>query len=208
VEVVRHSYFLDAVGRQLMRYDGLASANVVLENVVSLDFEYFGEPAPPAFSHPAVDRSVTYGPAPPVPDVSQAPWPPGENCAWQMAGGYTGQNAEVTRATVAARAGAQVPQVPHHTFSLWNTYQFHPRVSGGLGVVSRTGMFAAIDNSVVLPGYVDADAALYVALTWRLRLQANVENLFDRRYYTNADSNTNISPGSPRVMRIALRVNF
>ena len=72
VEVVRHSYFLDVVGRQLMRYDGLASANVVLENVVSLDFEYFGEPAPPAFSHPGVDQSVTYGPAPPAPDVSQA----------------------------------------------------------------------------------------------------------------------------------------
>ena len=87
VEVVRHSYFLDAPGRQLMRYDGLTSANVVLENVVSLDFEYFGEPAPPAFAHPGVDQSVTYGPAPPAPGVSQAPWPPGENCAWQMAGG-------------------------------------------------------------------------------------------------------------------------
>ena len=35
-----------------MRYDGLASANVVLENVVRLDFEYFGDPAPPAFWHP------------------------------------------------------------------------------------------------------------------------------------------------------------
>jgi hypothetical protein len=87
VEVVRHSYFLDAPGTQLMRYDGLASANVVLENIVSLDFEYFGEPAPPALSHPGVDQSVTYGPAPPAPDVSQDPWPPGENCTWQMVGG-------------------------------------------------------------------------------------------------------------------------
>jgi catecholate siderophore receptor len=127
---------------------------------------------------------------------------------WQMAGGYTGQDAEVTRATVATRAGVQVAQVPHHTFSLWNTYQFHPRVSGGLGVVSRTDMFAAIDNTVVLPGYVDADAALYVALTWRLRLQANVENVFDRGYYVNADSNTNISPGSPRAVRVALVAKF
>jgi catecholate siderophore receptor len=127
---------------------------------------------------------------------------------WQMAGGYTGQNAEVTRATVAARAGAQVAQVPHHTFSVWNTYQFHTRVSGGLGVVSRTDMFAAIDNTVVLPGYIDADAALYVALTWRLRLQANVENVFDRRYFVNADSNTNISPGSPRAVRAALVAKF
>ena len=87
VEVVRHSYFLDAADRQLMRYDGLSSASVVLENVVGLEFEYFGDPAPPAFVHPGVDQSVTYGPAPPAPDVSQAPWPPGENCAWQVVGG-------------------------------------------------------------------------------------------------------------------------
>ncbi len=87
VEVVRHSYFLDAPGRQLMRYDGLASANVVLENVVGLDFEYYADPAPPALAHPGVDQSVSYGPAPPAPHVSQAPWPPGENCAWRMVGG-------------------------------------------------------------------------------------------------------------------------
>ena len=127
---------------------------------------------------------------------------------WQVAGGYTAQDAEVTRATVNARAGAQVAQVPHHTVSLWNTFQFHPRVSGGAGVVSRTAMFAAIDNTVVLPGYTDMDAALYVALTWRLRLQVNVENVFDRTYYVNADSNTNISPGSPRAARVALVARF
>ncbi len=127
---------------------------------------------------------------------------------WQVAGGYTAQDAEVTSATVAARAGAQVGQVPHQTFSLWNNYQFHPRVSGGVGVVSRSDMFAAIDNTVVLPGYVDMDAALYVGLTWKLRLQANVENLFNRTYYVNADSNTNISPGSPRAIRVALVARF
>jgi catecholate siderophore receptor len=47
-----------------------------------------------------------------------------------------------------------------------------------------------------------------VALTWRLRLQANVENVFDRLYYVNADSNTNISPGSPRAVRVALVAKF
>jgi catecholate siderophore receptor len=35
-------------------------------------------------------------------------------------------------------------------------------------------------------------------------LKANVENLFDVRYFINADSNTNISPGSPRAVRVAL----
>jgi catecholate siderophore receptor len=127
---------------------------------------------------------------------------------WQVAGGYTAQDASVTGATVSARQGAQVAQVPHHTFSLWNTYQFHPRLGAGLGVVRRTDMFAAIDNTVVLPGYVDADAAVYLALTWKLRLQANVDNLFDRVYHVNADSNANISFGSPRRLRGALVSRF
>jgi len=127
---------------------------------------------------------------------------------WQIAGGYAYQDAIVTRATLAARAGARVAQVPHHTLSFWNTYQVHPRVGAGLGLVHRTDMFAAIDNSVTLPGYADVDAAVYVSLTERTRLQANVENLFNGRYYVNADNNTNISPGSPRAIRIALTARF
>jgi catecholate siderophore receptor len=69
-------------------------------------------------------------------------------------------------------------------------------------------MFAAIDDTVRLPGYTRADAAVYYSLTERLRLQANVENLLDTKYYINADSNTNISPGFPRAVRAGLIVRF
>jgi catecholate siderophore receptor len=127
---------------------------------------------------------------------------------WQVAGGYAYQDAFVTSATAAAAAGAQVGQVPHHTFSLWNHYQVHPRLAGGLGLIYRADMFATIDNTVTLPGYVRADAAVYVTLSRALRIQANVENLFDRGYFVNADSNTNISPGSPRAVRIGLTSTF
>jgi catecholate siderophore receptor len=128
--------------------------------------------------------------------------------AWQIAGGYAYQNAEVTSATTAAREGAQVGQVPHHTLSLWNNYQFHPRVAGAVGIIYRSDMFAAIDNTVTLPGYARADAAVYFRVSEGLRLQANVENLTDARYYTNADSNTNISPGFPRTLRVGLTASF
>lgn len=127
---------------------------------------------------------------------------------WRVAGGYAYQDAFVTGATTAAKAGAQVAQVPHHTFSLWNNYQILPRLGAGLGIVNRTDMFAAIDNTVRLPGYTRADAAVYYSLTERMRLQANVENVFDRKYYVNADSNTNISPGFARVVRVGLIVRF
>jgi catecholate siderophore receptor len=128
--------------------------------------------------------------------------------AWKIAGGYAYQNAAVIRATTAARAGAQVGQVPHHTLSLWNNYQLLPKLGAAIGIVRRSDMFAAIDNTVMLPGYTRADAALYVSLTDRTRLQLNVENMFDATYYANADSNTNISPGSPRAVRVALTAGF
>jgi catecholate siderophore receptor len=79
---------------------------------------------------------------------------------WKIAGGYAYQDAFVTSSTTAARAGAQVGQVPHHTFSLWNTYQLHPRVGAGLGIIRRSDMFAAVDNTVTLPSYTRIDAAV------------------------------------------------
>jgi catecholate siderophore receptor len=128
--------------------------------------------------------------------------------AWSIAGGYAYQDAFISSATTAARAGAQVAQVPHHTFSLWNNYRFHPRWSVGLGLTHRSDMFAAIDNTVILPGYTRADAAVFFSINERWRLQANVENLFDRKYYLNADNNNNISPGAPRAVRVGLIARF
>jgi catecholate siderophore receptor len=128
--------------------------------------------------------------------------------AWKIAGGYAYQDAFISSATVAAPAGAQVAQVPRHTFSLWNNYQIISRLGAGLGLIHRSDIFAAIDNKVTLPGYTRADAAIFFRLTERLRLQANVENLLDKRYYLNADNNTNISPGSPRAIRVGLTARF
>ena len=127
---------------------------------------------------------------------------------WNVAGGYAYQDAYVRSATAAAVAGAHVAQVPHHTLSLWNNYQIHSRVGAAMGVLYRTDMFAGIDNTVTVPGYTRVDAAAFVTLTRQLRLQVNVENLFDRTYYINADSNTNISPGFSRVARVGLTTTF
>ena len=127
---------------------------------------------------------------------------------WLIMGGYAYQDAFVTSATAAARAGAQVGQVPHHTLSLWNHYQPGKRVSAAVGLIHRTAMYAAIDDSVTLPGYTRVDTAVYVLLRPGTRLQANVENVFDKRYYVNADSNMNISPGFRRALRVGITTAF
>jgi len=128
--------------------------------------------------------------------------------AWQISGGYSYQNAYVTSAIASARQGAKVGQVPHHTVSVWNNYKVHSLMSAALGIVSRSDMFASIDNTVTLPSYIRADAALFFTVTENIRLQANLENVFNKEYYLNADSNTNISPGSPRALRVGLTTKF
>jgi catecholate siderophore receptor len=127
---------------------------------------------------------------------------------WSIAGGYSYQDAFISSATAAAVLGRKVGQVPHNIFSLWNKYQLIPRLSVGLGVISRSNSFVAVDNTVILPGYTRADAGVFYTFNEHWRLQGNVENLFNRNYYTNADSNTNISPGSTRAVRVRLSARF
>ncbi|HYW48990.1 MAG TPA: TonB-dependent siderophore receptor [Gemmatimonadaceae bacterium] len=125
---------------------------------------------------------------------------------WQVAGGYARQDARITSLTSAAKVGARVALVPRNTLSLWNRVQLLQRVGAGLGVVHQGAMFAAIDNTVTLPGFTRLDAAAFLTLTRTLRAQVNVENLLDRRYYITAHSNNNIMPGSSRMVRVALNV--
>lgn len=128
--------------------------------------------------------------------------------AWTVSGGYAYQDALIRSATTAASVGATVPQVPRHNFSLWNKRQFTRRFSAAIGIVHRSAIFAAIDNSVMLPGYTEVGAALYYLVSEHWRLQANVENLLNKNYYLNADGNTSISPGPPFALRVGVTTRF
>jgi hypothetical protein len=87
VQVEHRVYYLDTATDQLMLYDGYRSSAPVVDNVVALEFEYYGEPDPPALRRPDIDRSTTYGPAPPALDAAQWSWPAGENCTIQVVAG-------------------------------------------------------------------------------------------------------------------------
>jgi catecholate siderophore receptor len=123
---------------------------------------------------------------------------------WQLVGGLAFQRAKIVEATTAAPAGARAPVVPQRTLSLWNRYQLFQPVGVGLGVVHQSDMFAAIDNTVTLPGFTRVDGALFVRLGSRLGAQVNVENLLDTKYYGTSHGNNNIMPGAPRMVRISL----
>ncbi|HEX9938476.1 MAG TPA: TonB-dependent siderophore receptor [Longimicrobium sp.] len=124
--------------------------------------------------------------------------------AWQVVGGFASQRARIVSATSAAKAGAKVPLVPHHTLSLWNRVQVTRALGVGLGVVRQSDIFAAIDNTVTLPAFTRADGALFVRLTSSLGAQVNVENLLDERYYATSHGNNKIMPGAKRTLRLSL----
>lgn len=127
---------------------------------------------------------------------------------WEIAGGFARQKSVITSTTASAREGATVPLVPASTFSLWSRHNVSSRLGAGLGVIHQTAMYAAIDNTVTLPGFTRFDAALFARFGTRLRAQVNLENVFNERYYPLAHSNNNITPGSPRAVRLSLTTGF
>ena len=127
---------------------------------------------------------------------------------WSVMGGYAYTDAEITRAITGATAGAVVAQVPKHTVSMWNRYDFTPFLGLGLGAVHRSSMYAALDNTVLLPGFTRLDAAMFIRLTKSLRVQANIENIANVDYIASAHNNNNILPGAPRIFRLTVVANF
>ncbi|MGH9147468.1 MAG: TonB-dependent receptor, partial [Vicinamibacterales bacterium] len=129
--------------------------------------------------------------------------------SWSLMGGYAYQEGEITRSISAtARAGATLAQLPKHSFSLWNKYDFSARWGIGLGLIHRSDIFTSTDNIVVLPSFFRVDSGIFFNLNSKFQAQLNVENLFDEDYYASAHSNTNITPGSPRAVRVALTTRF
>jgi catecholate siderophore receptor len=127
---------------------------------------------------------------------------------WSVQGGYAYQDGKFTqRISATVPAGNRPANLPRHTASLWSRYNVG-RLGLGAGIIHQSGRFAATDNLVRLPAYTRMDAALFYEIDAHLRAQVNVENLFDAHYFINADSNNNISPGSPTALRASISASF
>jgi Prokaryotic N-terminal methylation motif len=93
VQLSSHTYYLKADAAtqtyQLMHYDGGIGPDVpVVDNVVGLNFDYYGDPQPPQMLDP-VKLTTTYGPHPPslANQLPSGAYPAGENCVIQVVGG-------------------------------------------------------------------------------------------------------------------------
>jgi len=115
------------------------------------------------------------------------------------------QKARISETTAAAPKGSHVPGVPDVQLSAWGRYDLSKRFGLGVGVTHVGRRFASTSNAVKVPAYTRIDAAAFVALTDRVELQLNLENLADKEYIAATHSDNNLTPGSGRTVRAALR---
>ena len=139
----------------------------------------------------------------------------GKMGAWQWTGGYTYQDAQITQDLISSTGtilgNTRVEQTPRHAFALWGRYDFNQAWGVGLGVVSRSSMYALTPTttaSTELAGYTRLDAALFWNPEPKFSVQLNIENITNKDYISSAHNNNNLLPGSPISGRLTAQYNF
>jgi catecholate siderophore receptor len=124
-------------------------------------------------------------------------------------GGYAYQDAVLTAdQSATVRSGAKLAMVPKHTFSLWSRYDFSAPLAAALGVVYRDSLYTSTSNTMMLPSFTRVDGAVFYRFSKQYRVQLNVENLFDKKYWASAHNDNNITPGAPRSVKLSLFASF
>ncbi|PIF26941.1 iron complex outermembrane receptor protein [Acidovorax sp. 56] len=120
----------------------------------------------------------------------------------------------LTDTTAGANVGNRIQQATRRTASLWTQYRV-PQLPGlwvGGGLVHQGDKFTANDNKWRLPGYTVVDLAMGYQFAGGVRLQANLKNAGNRRYYidgtTTAAGFGAVVPGQPRSLQVSLDYTF
>jgi len=128
---------------------------------------------------------------------------------WQINAGYSYLDAqEKGRISAGTINNRELAQVPESMFTLWNRYELNETWAFGLGLIYQSEQYTSLNNNVVLPDFTRIDAAVYYAISEKMRVQLNVENLFDETYYPAAHNDNNISTGEPVNARLSLSYQF
>ena len=122
---------------------------------------------------------------------------------WRLIASYTALKATVSEDTDASLVGKTLANAPRRNASLWTSYDFRGNAAGlsiGAGVHHVGQRQANNANSFVLPAYTrwDANLSYRFGHAQRYRVQLNVQNLTDKRYYDSGGSFVPTYPGAPR----------
>lgn len=133
---------------------------------------------------------------------------------WRVIGGYAYVYAEVTESNSASMpVGSRLANVPEHSFNLLDTYEFDNGALDGLGlgvgvkyVSSRKG--STSNTAFDMGAYTVVDLLAYYPLTDRVRLNLNLDNVFDEEYDERAWGNIWAYPGAPRTLQAGISIEL
>jgi catecholate siderophore receptor len=125
---------------------------------------------------------------------------------WFLTTGYSYLDGEQQSRT--GPTGRRVRELPRHKFAIWNNVQATERLALGLGLTAQDESFADNANLTTLPAYARVDLAASYDVTANVRVQVNVENLFDTVYFPNAHTANEATVGAPLNARFTLRARF
>jgi len=125
---------------------------------------------------------------------------------WFLTTGYSYLKGK--QQSLAGPTNLRLRELPEHMFSIWNNFQATDRLGFGLGLTAQDDSFADNGNRVTLPAYARVDAAAFYDLNDNVRVQVNIENLFDEAYFPNAHSANELTVGAPFNARFTITGRF
>jgi iron complex outermembrane recepter protein len=133
-----------------------------------------------------------------------------------VVGNYAFNDAEtVQHVNMPSLVGTRLGNTPAHLSRVWVAYDSSAGIARGFGIgggfraqSSQTMQF----DTLALDGFTVAELGAWyrlpLAAAQRLRLQVNVDNLFDREYYVRASDRSIVHPGTQRSARLTLAIEF
>ncbi len=132
---------------------------------------------------------------------------------WFVSTGYSYLDGE--QVDRAGPTGLRVRELPEHRFSIWNNFQATDQLGFGLGLTAQDESFAdngstnqPANQRATLPAYARVDMAVFYDVSDNLRLQVNVENLFDELYFPTAHSADEFTVAPPLNARFTISGRF
>ncbi|WP_263261282.1 TonB-dependent siderophore receptor [Pseudomonas sp. RIT-PI-S] len=129
---------------------------------------------------------------------------------WDVIAGYTYMKTE----TLEGAPNTTFMTMPRHQASLWSKYTLDAGLLSGLsvggGITGMSDFYSESNNiRVSAPGYATVDAKLAYPVTKKLTATLDVNNLFDRDYYSRVGSVSTFNfYGPSRSLTVGARYDF
>jgi iron complex outermembrane recepter protein len=129
---------------------------------------------------------------------------------WNLIGAYAYIDSKVTEDNVIT-VGTRTQNVPRNSYNLWTRYEFQRGWARGFGLGAGGRYYASqvgdLTDTFRIPGYGLADASVFYG-HGRFRLQLNLNNLLNKRYFTGSYDQYFVLPGAPRNARVTMGWTF